>query len=108
MRILEKIIKRLEGYDPDREYFEFKEKERDNIVSLLWDEVYGNYYLQSLKGKTSETPLRVQINILTYLMTILNEYEQNEQFEICDVVLKLIQITENKITQLDRYYATTK
>ena len=108
MRILENIIKRLEGFDPDCEYFDYTSDQREFLAGVLWDEVYGDYYVDSLKGLTMENPLTAQLNILDYLMTTLNEYETDGEYELCDIVLKLIQITEHKIQEIDRYYANSK
>lgn len=108
MRILENIIKRLEGLDPDKDYFDYTNKERHLIVSTLWDEVYGEYYIKSLMGLTQDNPLKIQFDILTYLIDILNDYERDQEFELCDIVLRLIQITEIKIQNIDDNYANSK
>ena len=107
MRILKEIIEQLDGYDPEQEYFEFDIGQRNRIVSVLWDNVYGDYYKKSLRGKTQETPLKVQLDILMYLLQILQEHEEKEQFELCDVVQRLIEITEHKISELDEHYANS-
>ena len=108
MRILENIIRNLEGLDVDKDYFDYTNKERHLIVSTLWDKVYGEYYIKSLMGLTDDNPLKIQLDILTYLMSILSEYENHQEFELCDIVLRLIQITEIKIQEIDDNYANSK
>lgn len=108
MRILKEVIRKLEGMDPNNEYFTFNKEERNKICSVLWDEVYGEIYLKSLQGKTIEKPLTIQYNILTFLMELLEEFKEKESYELCEVVDNLINITEDKIQQIDRYYAATQ
>jgi hypothetical protein len=108
MRILKEVIRKLEGMNPNDEYFTFSKEERKKICSVLWDEVYGDIYLKSLQGKTIEKPLTIQYNILSYLMELLENFKEHESYELCEVVNTLINITENKIQQIERYYATTE
>lgn len=108
MKILEDIISRLEGFDKDAEYFDYDLVQREFLANVLWDEVYGDYYIETLKGMTLENPLTAQLNILDYLMEILNDYEINGEYELCDLVLNLILITENKIQEIDENYASSK
>ena len=108
MRILKEVIRKLEGMDPNNEYFTFNKEERNKICSVLWDEVYGDIYLKSLQGKTIEKPLTIQYNILTFLIELLEQFKEDENYELCEVVETLIDITEDKIQQIDRYYAENK
>ena len=107
MRILQDIINRLDGFDPNAEYFDFTEQERDTLVGVLWDEVYGRPYFNSKRPNTPSQPLEDHYNILIYLMEILTGFEDDDEYEICDVVNRLIHITENKINTIDLYYANT-
>lgn len=108
MRILKEVIRKLEGMDPNNEYFTFNKEERNKICSVLWDEVYGDIYLKSLQGKTIEKPLTIQYNILTFLIELLEQFKEDENYELCEVANTLIDITEDKIQQIDRYYAVTQ
>ena len=107
MKVLKEIISKLNGYDPNTEYFDFNLKQRNHIVSVLWDEVYGNHYISSLKGLTGENPLKVQYETLHYLNHILKEYEEIESYELCDIAKRLIDMTENKIQKIDIKYANS-
>ena len=106
MKILQEILERL-NMEVDIEYFDLSITERERVVNVLWDEVYGPSYERSLEDTRMDNPLFQQIQILHFLFDILKEFEHEEQFEICDVVSRLINITESKIQQIDRYYAHT-
>lgn len=108
MKILEDIINRLDCYDPQKDYFHYTTDEREHIVSVLWDEVYGEDYRRSLRGKSITNPLQVQLDILLYLMSILSKFEREDEFELCDVVQRLINITEHKIDKIEEDYANSK
>ena len=108
MKILEDIINRLDGYDPNKDYFHFNTEEREHIVNVLWEEVYGDYYLMSLMGETEDNPLKIQFDILMYLFGLISQFEKEENYELCDVVNRLIIITENKIQKIEEDYANSK
>lgn len=101
MRILEKVIGKLEGYDSQTDYFDFTEKQRREIISILWDEVYGDFYKQCLKGETDESPLEAHMNIISYLYYLKDEKLIQEEYEVCEVIDGLINITESKVRQHD-------
>ena len=103
MRILKDIIEKLEGYDTNKEYFEFTEKERDKLVSILWEEIYGN---------TEHFPNRLitlseHFDLIVYLMDVIKDFEIDEQYESCDVIHRLIDITDNKIQEINKDFANT-
>ncbi len=101
MRILEKVIGRLEGYDSQTEYFDFTEQQRSEIISILWDEVYGEFYKLCLKGDTDESPLEAHMNIISYLYFLRDEKIEEEEYEVCEVIEGLINITESKVRKYD-------
>jgi len=107
MRILKDIIDKLEGLDPDLDYFQHSVKDRDRLASVLWDEVYGKPYLNDMKTSRRTKPLEAHYDILVYLIGILYDFEGDDEYELCDVVHRLINITEDKIKTLNRYYADT-
>ena len=101
-----KILREILGEDV--EYFSLSLERRERVVNELWDEVYGSSYKKSLERPQMDSPLYQQIQILNFLFHSLKEFEENEQFEICDVVYRLIEITEEKIKEIDQHYADTK
>ena len=107
MRILQDIINKLDGYNPDQNYFEFTEQERDRLVGVLWDEVYGIPYFNTLHYPTKSKPLEAHYDILVYLIEVLHQFEDEDEYEICDVVNRLITITEDKIRAINKHYADT-
>ena len=107
MRILYEIIKDLGFEDVNKDYFDYTQTEREHIVSVLWDAVYGDFYQNSLKGLTQETPLEIHYNILDYLNQLKEEKEYENEFEVCDVIVGLINATETKTRKLDKDYANS-
>jgi hypothetical protein len=109
MKILKEIIEKL-GLEnvEELEYFDLSEDKRKELVSMIWDEVYGEEYIKSYLPMTPQNPLEVQFDIISYLMDILHENEQKGEYEVCDIVLQLIQISEHKMEIIDKIYANTK
>ena len=107
MNILREILLGV-GLDGEVEYFSLSLEDRERVVNKLWDEVYGPSYKRSLERPEMDSSLYQQIQILNFLFNSLKEFEEIEQFEVCDVVYRLIEITEDKINEIDKHYADTK
>lgn len=111
MRLIQEILQRivdLDGFDENKEYFDYSDEDRNKLTSILWDEIYRDVYLNSLIGRTIGGPLETQYDILSDLYYLQKHFEMDEQYELCDIVRNLINITEKKVQQIDRYYAHTK
>jgi len=104
MRILKDIIEKLDGYDTNKDYFEFTEQERDTLACVLWEEVYGGKLFISNRLIT----LSEHYDLLVYLVDVIQEFEKEDEYEICDVMHRLINITDNKIQQIDKEIANPK
>jgi len=98
MRILQQLFERLEGYEPDKDYFEYPKRKRQKVISHLWDTLYGDLYRMSIDNGDA---LDTHYHILTYLQQTLKDFEGSDEYEACDVILELINITEDKIQQID-------
>lgn len=111
MDVLRNIVKKinsLEGFDQDKEYFEYAVEDRKNLISELWDVVFAEFYYRSLRGELPTTPLETHYDILGDLYFLLHFYEEQEVYEFCDILKELIEVTEDKIKIIDRYHADTK
>ena len=93
------------GVDHNIEYFETPKDKRMEILSHLWDLLYKDLYVDSLNDDSLEA-VETEYEILTNLYLVLQTYEREEDYELCDVVTNLIKLTEDKIRQIDLDYAT--
>lgn len=108
MKVVKEIVERLGVENPEgMEYFDLNEKLRDKMVSIIWDDVYAEEYIRSYLPNASMTPLQLQFEIISYLMDILHTNEERGDYEVCDITIRLIKISENKIQEIDKHYADT-
>ena len=92
------------GADENTEYWETTEEKRKEIISRLWDIIYGDIYKDAVVKHTEES-IETQYEILVSLHSTLHSFEKEEEYELCDVVQSLINITEDKIQEIDFKYA---
>ena len=103
-KLLNRIIRELSLNPATTDYFDLDEPTRQVVYDTLWDEVYSEMYRDSYE--TLYGPIGIELDIHTSLDNLLLRHEELENYEVCDLLKGLLQVTPHKIHQIDLEYAT--
>lgn len=92
----------------DNWFSSMDEQQRTQTCRLLWDEIYGGLFdLKKIHNKSGDY-YEMLNDISYYLQSLINDFEDGDNFEACDIINRMITITKNKQKEIIDNYAASK